>query len=228
MEGLLVLLAITLVILVSISIGKSRGLQEELRLTRLQMQELMKSLARPHGAVPSSHHTEESKPVPPPTFAPPPTPTPVVSVEGEPIALKEPPKSAPYLHPPVAEPVMQDARKPTAEPVRVVTAPPVAPPPPAPPRPSFLERNPDLEKFIGENLISKIGIAILVIGIGLALRYAIGRNMISETGRTLIGLGAGALLLFIAHRLRDKFRAFSSVLVGGGLVVLYFSIAIAF
>jgi hypothetical protein len=32
--------------------------------------------------------------------------------------------------------------------------------------PGFFERNPDLEKFIGENLVSKIGIAILVLAIG--------------------------------------------------------------
>jgi len=42
--------------------------------------------------------------------------------------------------------------------------------PPPPPRQSFLERYPDLEKFIGENLINKIGIAILVLGIGFFVK----------------------------------------------------------
>jgi len=100
--------------------------------------------------------------------------------------------------------------------------------PPPPRRPSFLERNPDLEKFIGENLINKIGIAILVLGLGLLLDYAIGKGLISDTVLTLIGIASGGVLLFVAHRLRDNFRAFSSVLVGGGLAVLYFSIAFAF
>ncbi len=103
--------------------------------------------------------------------------------------------------------------------------------PPVPPRPklpSFFERHPDLEKFIGENLINKIGITVLVIGIGLLLQYAIGQGLISETGRTLIGLAAGGLLVFFAHRSRSGFRAFSSVLVAGGITVFYFTIAIAF
>ncbi|MBC7451690.1 MAG: DUF2339 domain-containing protein, partial [Cytophagales bacterium] len=42
-----------------------------------------------------------------------------------------------------------------------------------PPKPSFMERNPDLEKFIGENLINKIGIGILVLGIGFFVKFAI-------------------------------------------------------
>jgi hypothetical protein len=35
---------------------------------------------------------------------------------------------------------------------------PVVVKPPQPPKPGFFERNPDLEKFIGENLANKIGI----------------------------------------------------------------------
>jgi hypothetical protein len=37
---------------------------------------------------------------------------------------------------------------------------------PLPKKPGFFERNPDLEKFIGENLANKIGIGVLVLGIG--------------------------------------------------------------
>ncbi|MBL7752231.1 MAG: hypothetical protein JNN29_12665, partial [Chitinophagaceae bacterium] len=47
--------------------------------------------------------------------------------------------------------------------------------------PSQKER--DLEKFIGENLANKIGIAILVLGIGFFVKYAIDKNWINETGR---------------------------------------------
>ncbi|WP_338872167.1 DUF2339 domain-containing protein [Spirosoma sp. SC4-14] len=100
------------------------------------------------------------------------------------------------------------------------------------PVPSFFQRflaeNPDLEKFIGENLINKIGIAILVAGIGYFVKFAIDQHWINEIGRVLIGIMAGGLLLGLAHRLRNSFTAFSSVLVAGGLSVLYFTIAIAF
>jgi uncharacterized membrane protein len=97
-----------------------------------------------------------------------------------------------------------------------------------PRKPSFFERNPDLEKFIGENLANKIGIGILVIGIGFFVKYAIDQDWINEIGRVFIGILCGGILLGLAHRLRKRFTAFSSVLVGGGIAVLYLTIYIAF
>ncbi|MBI4944898.1 MAG: DUF2339 domain-containing protein [Bacteroidetes bacterium] len=102
------------------------------------------------------------------------------------------------------------------------------PKPVTPPKKTFFERNPDLEKFIGENLINKIGIAILVLGIGFFVKYAIDKDWINEYGRTAIGILCGGILLGFAHFLRLRFKAFSSVLVGGGISVLYFTIGIAF
>jgi uncharacterized membrane protein len=99
---------------------------------------------------------------------------------------------------------------------------------PKPKKPGFFERNPDLEKFIGENLANKIGIGVLVLGIGFFVKYAIDQNWIGEIGRVFIGISCGALLLGIAHKMRKTFAPFSSVLVGGGLAVLYLTIAIAF
>ncbi|MBC7923949.1 MAG: DUF2339 domain-containing protein [Ferruginibacter sp.] len=91
-----------------------------------------------------------------------------------------------------------------------------------------MKNNPDLEKLIGENLINKIGIAMVVLGIGYFVKFAIDQEWINEIGRVFIGVLAGGLLIGVAHRLRQTFSAFSSVLVGGGLAVLYFTIAIAF
>lgn len=95
-------------------------------------------------------------------------------------------------------------------------------------KPSFFESHPDLEKFIGENIINKIGIGILVLGIAFFVKYAIDQNWINEIGRTSIGILAGGLLIGVAHRLQKSFKAFSSVLIGGGLAVLYFTISISF
>ncbi|GGK61865.1 DUF2339 domain-containing protein [Rufibacter glacialis] len=97
---------------------------------------------------------------------------------------------------------------------------------PAPP--SFFSRKLDWEKFIGENLINKLGIAILVLGIGFFVKYAVDQDWINEVGRVAIGLLAGGVLLGVAHWLRREYKAFSSVLIGGGMAVLYFTIAIAF
>lgn len=86
----------------------------------------------------------------------------------------------------------------------------------------------DLEKVIGENWLNKIGIAILVIGIGFFVKYAIDKNWIGEIGRVAIGVGLGGILIGIAHFLRKKYHAFSSVLIGGGISVLYYTISIAY
>lgn len=94
--------------------------------------------------------------------------------------------------------------------------------------PSFFERYPDLEKFIGENLVNKIGIAILVLAIGFFVKYAIDNNWVGPMGRVGIGVVCGGILIGFAHTMRHNYKAFSSVLVGGGLAVFYFTITLAF
>ncbi|WP_143306771.1 DUF2339 domain-containing protein [Chitinophaga vietnamensis] len=133
--------------------------------------------------------------------------------------------------PPVkARPLPPETPRPQIPKVELTTSPEIPPivPPPLRSRSSFREKNPDLEKFIGENLFNKIGIAILVLGIGFFLKYAIDKNWINETGRTFIGILTGAAMIGLAHRMRKTFAAFSSVLIGGGVAVLYFTITIAF
>lgn len=92
----------------------------------------------------------------------------------------------------------------------------------------FKENNPDLEKFIGENLINKIGILILVLGISFFVKFAIDKNWINETARVAIGILSGTLVMGIAHKLKKNYIAFSSVIVAGAISIYYFTIAIAF
>ncbi|WP_276503764.1 DUF2339 domain-containing protein [Terrimonas pollutisoli] len=92
----------------------------------------------------------------------------------------------------------------------------------------WMQNNPDLEKFIGENLANKIGIAVLVLGIAFFVKYAIDKNWINEAGRVVIGLASGGTLIGLAHYIRNSYRSFSSVLVGGGLAIFYFTMAFAF
>lgn len=139
------------------------------------------------------------------------------------VVTEQPQASRPTQHAAADAP-----RQVVVEPAR--PAPPRTPPPP-PQKGAwerFLDSNPDLEKFIGENLINKIGIAVLVLGLGFLVRLAIVNEYINEVGQVLLGIASGGALMFIAHRLRNKLRAFSSVLVAGGISVLYFTIAIAF
>jgi uncharacterized membrane protein len=79
----------------------------------------------------------------------------------------------------------------------------------------------DLEKFIGENLINKIGILILVLGVGIGTRYAIEHDMISPLARILLGYLLGIGLLGTAFRLKAKFENFSAVLLSGAMAILY-------
>ena len=97
-----------------------------------------------------------------------------------------------------------------------------------PPKPSFMERNPDLEKFIGENLLSKVGIVIFVIGMGFLVKLGIDNEVISESMRVAIGVLIGGGMIGLAHYMRSTFAKFSSILIGGALSVLYFTIALAF
>lgn len=132
---------------------------------------------------------------------------------------------------PVREPVREPelvAFKDRAIPQMPKVEKPVVTEAPKPPKPGFFERNPDLEKFIGENLANKIGIGVLVLGIGFFVKYAIDQDWINEIGRVFIGILCGGILLGVAHYLRKTFVAFSSVLIGGGIAVLYLTIAIAF
>jgi len=95
-------------------------------------------------------------------------------------------------------------------------------------KPIVKKKKTDFEKFIGENLMNKIGILILVIAIGLGIKYAIGEGWINPVGRIAIGLLTGGILIGIAHKLRKNYTAFSSVLAGGGIAVFYSSIAFGF
>lgn len=95
-------------------------------------------------------------------------------------------------------------------------------------RSSSTKSSTDIEKFIGENLANKIGIAVLVLGIAFFVKYAIDKDWVNEAGRVVIGLISGSILIGFAHYYRNSYRSFSSVLVGGGLTVFYFSIAFAF
>lgn len=93
---------------------------------------------------------------------------------------------------------------------------------------NFKEKNPDIEKFIGENLINKIGILILVLGISFFVKYAIDKDWINEPARVGIGILSGTIVMVIAHRLKKNYAAFSSVFVAGAISIFYLTIGIAF
>ena len=84
------------------------------------------------------------------------------------------------------------------------------------------------EKFIGENLFGKIGILILVIGMGLFVKYAIDKDWINEVFRTVLGFVIGGGLLLISQKLKKTYRAFSSLLAGGAFAIFYVTVSMAY
>lgn len=84
------------------------------------------------------------------------------------------------------------------------------------------------EKFIGENLINKIGILITVIGVAIGAKYAIDKDLIGAGMRIALGYLAGAILAGLALLLKKKYHDFSAVLLSGGASVFYFMTYIAY
>lgn len=80
----------------------------------------------------------------------------------------------------------------------------------------------EIEKFIGENLINKIGIAVLIIGVGIGVKYAIDNDLISPLVRIILGYLVGFSLAGFAIRLKAKYLNFSAVLFSGAMAIQYF------
>lgn len=89
-------------------------------------------------------------------------------------------------------------------------------------KPNKPQRKSDLEKFIGENLINKIGIIITVIGVAIGAKYSIENELISPLTRIVLGYLAGFGLLGFGIKLKKKYENYSAVLVSGAMAILYF------
>ncbi len=85
-----------------------------------------------------------------------------------------------------------------------------------------VKKNAVSEKYIGENIISKIGIAILVIGVGIGAKYSIDHDLISPLTRILLGYAVGIGLALFGIRLKKSYADFSAVLVSGAIAIMYF------
>lgn len=100
--------------------------------------------------------------------------------------------------------------------------PPSIPPIPQIPVQTQKKKHTVSERYIGENLISKIGIAVLVIGVGIGAKYSIDHNLISPLTRILLGYLVGIILAGLGLKLKKTYPDFSAVLVSGATAILYF------
>src|SRR5436190_6946235 len=95
------------------------------------------------------------------------------------------------------------------------------PPPVREPVRPKAEKTP-IEEFIGANLLNKIGIAVLVLGVGYGVKYSIDHELINPLTRIILGYVAGGILIALALRLKPRYATFSAVLLSGGMASLYF------
>ena len=114
----------------------------------------------------------------------------------------------------------------------------ITPQPPVEEKQAYQSKKPDFEKqvddwfkpkeainwerFIGENLFSKIGIGIIIIGVFIGVKYSIEHNLISPAMRLVMSYLVGAGLFVAGAMLKKKYESFSAVLVSGAMTIFYF------
>ena len=122
-------------------------------------------------------------------------------------------------------PVVVPVAVPAVEPEPVVVPLPVEPPPPEPPRPSWtatLRSALDVEQMLGANWLSKIGVAILVIGIAFFLAWQL--RELGAMGKIVVGTVVAAVLLGagIWGERSAAYRILARAGLAGGWALLFF------
>ncbi len=86
-----------------------------------------------------------------------------------------------------------------------------------------------MEFAIASTWLLRLGVLILVMGIGFFLKYSIDREYIGPLGRVGLSILAGVgLLAFGIQLLGKKFHAFGLGMIGAGIATLYFAVFAAF
>ncbi len=80
----------------------------------------------------------------------------------------------------------------------------------------------NLEEYLGKNLLNKVGILILIIGVIIGVKYSIDNNLISPSTRIILGYVLGLGLLFTSSKLKEKYLNFSAVVLSGAMFTFYF------
>jgi uncharacterized membrane protein len=86
-----------------------------------------------------------------------------------------------------------------------------------------------MEFAVASQWLLRIGILILVVGVGFFLKYSIDNELITEVGRVALSTIAGLVMLVVGARLLGRrYHVMGQGLLGGGLATLYFSVFAAF
>jgi uncharacterized membrane protein len=85
-----------------------------------------------------------------------------------------------------------------------------------------------LEEYLGENLLNKVGIIMLIIGVIMLINFGIDSGFIGNIGQLFIGFTVGGILLALSHRQRNSSKDLSGIYLVGGMVILYYSATLLF
>ena len=80
----------------------------------------------------------------------------------------------------------------------------------------------------GGNLVARISLLVLFVGLGLGIRYAVEEGFLSVEIRLAFAAVAGLVLIGVGWRLRDGTPGFGLTLQGGGVATLYLTIYAAY
>jgi len=85
------------------------------------------------------------------------------------------------------------------------------------------------EYAVATNWLLRIGIVILVTGIGFFLKYSINHGWLGPQGRVAISIFSGLVMLGLGMRLAGRrYHLLGQGLLGGGMATLYFSVFAAY
>ena len=174
--------------------------------------------------VPTADPTKPIIPAAPRVEPPPLVTRPIIAKPEPPATAASPPAASPVPPGPVfaatsttIPPASAEARTPAPPALRVPPATPKAP------SPQRLKKALDLEELLGRNVLPKLGIFLLVIGMvgWIATQWQntppLGKDfLLLAAGGTLLGLG-----IFLERR--EKYQVFGRVLIGGGWAMLFYT-----
>ncbi len=86
----------------------------------------------------------------------------------------------------------------------------------------------DTIKYLRKYILSYVGLAILILGIGFFIKYSINSAYINIAGRFVITIAVSILLIIFAHSVSKKYKTFSSILMGGAVGIMFLTFTISY
>lgn len=84
--------------------------------------------------------------------------------------------------------------------------------------------NPVRRWLLGDNVVVRVGVVVLLFGFAFLVKYAASRNLVPLEVRLAAAFAAGIGLLLLGWRLKDSRFAYAITLQGGGIGVMYLTL----